>query len=279
MSEFVLEEDQWPAALAQPQRDRLRGVLAGLRRVPEILGVAAGGSFLSGRMDEYSDLDLLVVVAEPALPEIRRRRQQLAAGLGPLLAAFTGEHVGEPRLLVCLYSPPPVHVDLKFLSPADLAVRVEDPVVLWDRGGEVRRGLEKGVGRYPGPDWQWIEDRFWVWVHYLASKIGRGELFEALDAVGFLRAKVLGPLVLEQAWARPDGVRRIEQAAPELAGRLQETVARYDVRDILRAARAAIAIYRGLRERAAPEGLERREEAEIAAQRYLEAVAGRLSAS
>ncbi|MGE5276648.1 MAG: nucleotidyltransferase domain-containing protein [Acidobacteriota bacterium] len=276
MSEFLLEEERWPAALAQPQRDRLRDIVSGLRGVPGVLGVAAGGSFVAGRMDEYSDLDLLVVVTESAFPDMRERRQELAAGLGPLLVAFTGEHVGEPRLLICLYGPPPVHVDLKFVTPGDLAARVEDPVVLWDRGGEVRRGLDLGAGSYPGPDWQWIEDRFWVWAHYAASKIGRGELFEALGFLAFLRGRVLGPILLAQAAARPDGVRRIEQAAPGLARPLEETVARYDPRDILRAARAAIALYRSLRENAAPPGLLRRDEAEAAAERYLEWVASRL---
>ena len=276
MSEFLLEEERWPAELAQPQRERLRDIVSGLRGVPEVLGIAAGGSFVSGRMDEYSDLDLLVVVAEPAVPEIRRRREEIASGLGPLLAAFTGEHVGEPRLLICLYGPPPVHVDLKFVTPGELSARVEDPVVLWDREGEVRRGLDLGVGSYPGPDWQWIEDRFWVWAHYAASKIGRGELFEALGFIGFLRGRVLGPILLAETSARPDGVRRIEQAAPELARRLEETVARYDARDILRASRAAIAMYRFLRESSAPRGLVRRDEAEAAADRYLEAVASRL---
>jgi hypothetical protein len=31
-----------------------------------------------------------------------------------LLVGFTGEHVGEPRVLICLYGPPVLHVDLKF---------------------------------------------------------------------------------------------------------------------------------------------------------------------
>ncbi|MER7057532.1 MULTISPECIES: hypothetical protein [unclassified Streptomyces] len=35
------------------------------------------------------------------------------------------------------------------------------------------------------PDLQWIEDRFWIWVHYGATKLGRGELFEVN---GFLAA-------------------------------------------------------------------------------------------
>jgi hypothetical protein len=54
-----------------------------------------------------------------------RGRAGFAGALGPLLSAFTGDHVGEPRLLICLYGPPLLHVDLKFVTPADLAERVE----------------------------------------------------------------------------------------------------------------------------------------------------------
>ena len=43
-------------------------------------------------------------------------RVQLAESLHLLLAAFTGEHVGEPRLLICLYRSPLLHVDLKYVS-------------------------------------------------------------------------------------------------------------------------------------------------------------------
>jgi hypothetical protein len=44
-------------------------------------------------------------------------RQQIAASLGSLLTVFTGDHVGEPRLLGCPYEvTPPLHVDLGLLS-------------------------------------------------------------------------------------------------------------------------------------------------------------------
>jgi hypothetical protein len=59
--------------------------------------------------------------------------------MGNLLAAFTGEHVGEPRLLICLFADPLMHVDLKFISLGQLSSRVEDPVILWERGTPCRR--------------------------------------------------------------------------------------------------------------------------------------------
>jgi hypothetical protein len=276
MDEFLLDERAWPTTLADAPRALLRELVAGIRRTPGIVGLAAGGSFRSDRMDEYSDLDLVVVVETSASNEIRGHRQALAAALGPLLASFTGEHVGEPRLLVCLYGPPLVHVDLKFVTPDELAIRVEDPTVLWDRDGRVRSALAAGTAAYSAPDPQWIEDRFWIWVHYAASKIGRGELFEALDSTAFLRGQVLGPLALKEASAQPTGVRHVERDAPARARQMQETVARYDARDLVSSLRAAVALYRELRDRAGFEALQRRSEAEAAALDYLDAVARRL---
>jgi len=276
MDEFLLHEREWPASLADAPRAMLRRIVAGIRQNPALVGLAAGGSFRSGRMDEYSDLDLVVVVEPAASQEVRGKRAALAAALGPLLASFTGEHVAEPRLLVCLYGPPPVHVDLKFVTPDDLAVRVETPTVLWDRDGRVRIALAAGTAAWPEPDPQWIEDRFWIWVHYAASKIARGELFEALDFIAFLRGQVLGPLSLKEASAQPSGVRHVEKMASARARQMQETVARYDARDLVSSVRAAVALYRELRDHAGVEGLQRRSDAEEAAVHYLDSVARRL---
>ena len=109
-----------------------------------------------------------------------------------------------------------------------------------------------------------------------ASKIGRGEFFEALDFTAFLRARVLGPLALKEASAQPSGVRHVERVAPARARQMQETVARYDARDLVSALRAAVALYRELRNRAGVETLKRRNEAEAAALDYLDGVARRL---
>jgi len=275
MKERFLEESLWPAGMAEPLRAMLRKIVPRLRDMPEILGVAAGGSFITGGMDEFSDLDLVLAVAPPEWERVMGSRKAIAQSLGPLLASFTGEHVGEPRLLICLFGPPPVHVDLKFLTLEMLEKRVEDPVVVWDRSGGMSEVLRKGAARFPQPSIQWIEDRFWAWVHYTAAKIGRGELFEALAGLKFLNENVLGPLALREASARPTGVRHIEQAAPAFASRMQSTIARYDARDALRALRAAVELYRGLRNKTA-DAFTRGTEAEAAVMDYMEAVSARI---
>lgn len=235
-----------PSSMPELHREFLRRLLEGLRADARIVGVAAGGSYLTNSMDEFSDIDLVIAIEPEHYVQVMAERVQIAASLGHLLAAFTGEHVGEPRVLICLYDGPLLHVDLKFMTLEDVARRVEDPFVLWERDGRFVSALAAGKPEYPSPNPQWIEDRFWIWVHYAATKIGRGELFEVIDFLSFLRGSVLGPLGLRRAGGRPAGVRKIESIAPEFARELRRTVAAYDVADCLRALRASIELYRSL---------------------------------
>jgi hypothetical protein len=250
-----------------------------LRADRRFVGVAAAGSFATGTMDEFSDLELVIAVEPDEEEVVSAEWQQIAAGLGPLVAAFTGEHVGEPRVLICLYDGdgggPPLHVDLKFVSLPDIANRVDDLAVLWERDGRVTRALQLGEALFPSPTPQWIEDRFWVWIHYGATKVGRGELFEALDFLAFLRARVLGPLMLLEAGAQPSGVPRVETAAPSRAAELRATVAPYDAAECARSLYAAADLYRSLRQSLGAGRVVPNQAAEQTAIVYLDAVAHR----
>lgn len=240
------------SSLGPEQRVFLQQLLERLSQDPRLVGILAGGSYLMNALDEFSDLDLVLAAEPEHYEQLMGERHALASSLGTLLAAFSGEHVGEPRLLICLYDQPLLHVDLKLVALPDLAERVEDPVVLWERDGRIDAQLRRGTAEYPEPDAGWIERRCWVWVHYAALKIGRGELFEALHMLDYLRTSVLGPLGLVRAGARPSGVRRVETAAPELAERLRATVAAYDRADCLRALGACVDVYRWLRPTESP---------------------------
>lgn len=270
VGEYLLDAARWPAMPA-PHRAFLEAAIPKLRADDRLVGLAAGGSFLSRALDEHSDLDLVVVSRPDAASEVLRDGLELAHKLGPLLAAFPGDHVGEPRLFISLYGPPLLHVDLKFVSTTELGHRVEDPEILWDRHGAVRASIAGTKSAYPPPRLQWIEDRFWVWMHYTAVKIARGELFEAIDALGFVRARVLGPLILAEAGAQPNGVRRVEQSAPGQVASLRSTLASHDANACRSALTATMALYTALRDRVAPSALQRRAEAERAVREFLAA--------
>jgi len=266
--EYVLDPARWPD-MPPAHRAFLEHAIPALRADERLVGVAAAGSFINRSVDEHSDLDLVVVSRPDVAADVLGDGPDLARRLAPMLAAFPGDHVGEPRLLICLYGPPLLHVDFKFVSTDELAHRVEDPDVLWDRHGEVRAVLVRTKAVYPPPRFQWIEDRFWAWMHYTAVKIARGELFEAIDALGFVRGRVLGPLALAEAGAQPNGVRRVEQNAPARVASLRATVAGHDRTGCWSALRETIALYAELRDRLAPPALRRGAEAERAVRDFL----------
>jgi hypothetical protein len=136
-----------------------------------------------------------------------------------------------------------LHVDLKFVSDgSDHAAYA----VLWSR--DCPPDVLPTPVPAPPIDLDWIEARFWTWVHYGAGKIGRGELMEAVDFLSFLRVTVLGPLALELSGAPAFGVRRVETTLPgDLLNMLSSTVARYDAHDCARALKQCITLYRRLR--------------------------------
>ncbi|MGG4108851.1 nucleotidyltransferase domain-containing protein [Paenibacillus lautus] len=241
-----------------------------IRQDSRLTGLLIGGSVIRGTVDVYSDLDLIVVYDIAFKEEIMEQRIRIANSFGSLLSAFTGEHVGEPRLVICLYGPQPLHVDLKFISSSELAVRVENPLVLWDRDNSLRSIINETSPSYPTPTPQWMEDRFWVWVHYGATKLGRGELFEFIDLLSYIRSVVLGPLILMNNGHIPSGVRRLEQYAAHEMEELKETLPLHNAPSCYHALKASIEIYRRLRQDT--EGLIRKEEAEQAAIVYLDSV-------
>ena len=218
-----------------------------LREDPRILGLLAGGSLLSGKMDAFSDLDLIVVYEPSSRETIMDQRLLIAGKLGQLLSAFTGEHVGDSRVIICLYGPQPLHVDLKFVTPAELVDRIENPLILWERDTAIQGILDRTQPASPFVDPQWVEDRFWVWVHYAATKLGRGEIFELVDMITFIRSTVLGPFIHMRHGNIPRGVRKLEQEYPDEAAELSESVPSYSTESCYNALLVSIRIYRRLR--------------------------------
>jgi len=246
-----------------------------LRRDERIIGVALGGSYITrDKMDEYSGLDFTIVVEDDKYEEVLRERVEIAEKFGTLLASFTGEHIHQPELLICMYDEPLLHVDLNFVRTDMLTYRFDNPIVMHQRGTV----LSDAIARYPyqksATDMQWYEDRFWIWVHFIATRIARGELFDSIESLSFLRLNVLGPLILIKNGFPPRGVRHIEDC-PTDAKSLTETIAEYDRASCLRALKAAANLYISLRG-VNKAGLFTRDLAESRALRYLNSLEAKL---
>lgn len=228
-------------------REFLDYVVEKVKPNPEVVGVAVGGSFITGEVDEFSDVDLILITENRIAPD-KEKMMAIAKTFGDFISGFTGEHVGEPLLLICLFDNPLLHVDIKFLTPAELTARVEDPLVLWERGVAISSIIAQHPSSWPMPDYQWIEDRFWIWIHYAALKLGRGEDLEAFEFLSFLRTTVLAPLLQIKAGYLPRGVRKVEvNLLPDQLQALRRTIAGYNAESIFTALDSSIELYRQLR--------------------------------
>lgn len=231
--------------------EKVHAAVAGDPRLVALLG----GSYIHGGFDQYSDLDFVIVCDDEKYEDVMATRLPFAQGIGGLLSAFTGEHVGEPRLLICLYGPELLHVDLKFVTSADLDRCVERPAVLFARDPErLQARLDAATIAWPNASPDWFERRAWIWLHYGATKLARGELFEAIGMLGFFREQVLGPLLHRRAGLPQRGVRRIESMSQQASEQLAATVATHDPTSVRAALLAAIALYVELRQDDPPQG-------------------------
>ncbi|MBB6239761.1 putative nucleotidyltransferase [Pedobacter sp. AK013] len=240
-----------------------------LKNDESVIGLAVGGSWLSSDIDEFSDLDLVLVTKEKVSAD-KLKMIEYAGRLGELISAFTGEHVGEPLVLICLYNNPILHVDIKFLTLDEFSLRVENPLLLIDRDNQLQQILDQTEAKFPYPDYQWIEDRFWTWMHYTLLKIGRGEYLEAFDFFGFLRMVVFGPLLHIKNNNLPRGVRKVEsQLSTKDFNLLKSTIAEYNKTSLIAALENSIALYKDLRIELFEKDIKRNQKAEDAVKNYL----------
>jgi hypothetical protein len=206
--------------------------------------MAVAGSFAAGNADELSDVDLRLYVRDGAVEAVAARVPDLAETCGHVVALFTGEHVGVPTLTIVLYDDL-VHVDFDVLSAARVAEHNQGlPVlVLWERDG-LAAGLPGTYEPEVAGDLRWMEARIWTWCWYIQTKVLRGELYEALDGLQYVRDRVLFRLLAFHIGVRPAGGRRAESLVGERADAFARTVPfGLERAAVLEALRAEIALY------------------------------------
>lgn len=236
-----------PAALeAFPlHRDKVERAYRFGMSVPEILGMAIAGSFAAGGSDAYSDVDLRIVVDDAALDTVFRGRTEMAQACGAVVAGFTGEHVGDPYLFIVLYDDL-VHVDFDFTRLSDLTAdnKGRRCQILWERGDHLSGRLSESYQPDVKGDLAWIESRFWTWIWYVQGRVLRGELYEAIDGLQYLRSRVLFPLLAISKNLPPAGSRRAEALVGDLGPGFAETVPGLDRHSVMRAVTRTAELYR-----------------------------------
>ena len=223
---------------------RLEAICSAALDDDRILGIGVGGSFAAGHPDEYSDLDLQLAVDDGRVGDVGRDLPDLAGRAGGVVASFTAEHVGFPNMLIVLYEDL-LHVDLEPIAASDIGARNAGLAthVVWEREAAISSRLGVQAQDDAAAQLRWFEHRMWTWCWYVQSKILRGELYEAIEGLQYLRNNVLFPLVARRRGDRPSGSRRVESILDELEGRFRETVPRHDADEALSALRASMSLY------------------------------------
>jgi hypothetical protein len=214
---------------------------------PEVLGMLIGGSFASGEADTYSDLDMQFVVGDEDVKAGANIMRAVADRAGPVVAAFSAEHVGLPHMLIVLYRDL-IHADfepvpLSRVSPRNAGLASH---VLWERDGIVSSALPGRYEDHPATDLRWIEDRMWTWSWYVQTKVLRGELYEALDGLQYMRDNVLFKLLAMRREERSSGARRVEARTGEWTQQFADTLPVLSQESMMKALRASMALYQAL---------------------------------
>ncbi len=135
----------------------------------------------------------------------------LVAGASVELYEWTVDPAGERNLAG-------TRPDLAGVTPVP-ALRLGSQRSRADRPGLAPRGSRRAGGRVRAPEMRLRFDgrpRYRPHLHHGVDP--------ARGGLGFLRARVLGPLVLFQAGVRPNGVRRVEQSVPARVPPLRSTM-------------------------------------------------------
>jgi hypothetical protein len=211
---------------------------------PEILAMFIGGSFASGDADDYSDLDLQLIVEDGAIERLVPKLRPLADQAGPVVAAFFAEHVGLPNMLIVLYEDL-VHADLQPVQVSDVGTRNAglSTHVIWERDAAVSSALGAKYEADPTRELSWLEDRIWAWSWYVQTKILRGELYEALSSLQYIRDNVLFRLLAMRRDELPSSARRAEGRVGPWKEQFAATVATRSQESAMEALRSSIELY------------------------------------
>ena len=149
-----------------------------------VLGIYLTGSFANGSPDQYSDLDVNLIVSVGDRESIIKEQETLREKVAKIATQFPATHLNNPYQIIVFYEGTyPIHVDYEYKTSEDLKpmAKGKDVIVVFDRTGELNSWKKACLGAAeevtPTLDQlQYFEDRFWGWIIYTHGKIKRGEL-------------------------------------------------------------------------------------------------------
>lgn len=260
----------------QQRQHTLDRLLAALETDPRITGVIIVGSGAVGFEDDYSDIDLAVVVgAEADLTPVFREWKGRVEELFDVLHYF--ETIYSPRsLLHGFLLQGFLEVDLGFVCLADLSARRARWKVAFDRSGTIEDVMRTSWKQRPQPDVQALYlkrlNSIWYYITHTAVALERGRPWMALRHLEEIRNRTIELAGLREG-LETRHLRQEDHMPAGLLDELAQTLASVASSDIARALRVATTcFFRQARELDQVLGLDLAAELEGKLQVYLELV-------
>lgn len=211
-----------------------------------IAAVFLGGSRARGEADEFSDIDLCVIVADDDYTDVISGREAFVRTLGEPL--FLEDFGKESQLLAILADG--TDLDLFFFARSDLdSIRSGPHVVLLDKEG-ILAGAEFSV---PEPDHaarveqlRQILSWFWHDLAHFTTAIGRGQLWWAAGQLEQLRNYCVNLARIEQGLEEEDEPywKLDDEISTDPLGPLRATFCAMERDAMLRAGRDVVTFFR-----------------------------------
>lgn len=142
-----------------------------------ITGAFLSGSGVTGKTDEFSDIDLGFLCQDEKTRE-KIWSQRWNWPLPNWFHRFDADHVKAFFIIYFFY--PNIHVDLPLYVKKDLPPAEAGPfLIIWDKNKELEK-WQNEIKDVPTNEVNWNsvvheDERFWAWLHYCSSHIARNE--------------------------------------------------------------------------------------------------------
>lgn len=245
----IHQADSQVGALFSPQerQEVLDRTLVALRTDDRIAGVVIVGSGAVGFEDDYSDIDLAVVVAEEedTLPVFRDWKPRIEALL-PVIHSFETIYGPNSYLHGFLFEGF-LELNLGFVCLANLFAKRARWQVAFDRSGKIENIMRSSWEQRAGPDAQAAYlsrlNSIWHYIIQVVIALKRGHPWRALHELEQIRSRVV-ELAGLRLGLETKHFRHVDQIPEEFLAELERTlVCSLAPADILRALKATTACF------------------------------------
>ena len=231
--------------LASKQETILQRVKSLVADDPRFMGMWTVGSMATGKADQYSDLDVYLLVETSNYDQVYSEKTSFAEKIGKVLSTFEVEWPNCQLLGVILDIC--VEVDLCYCKPENLEIFGPYKIEI-DRKGNLQELLSKHTVSYETDVKKHLREHMDFAAYNLLhaiNMVGRGEYWSSIRQIEILRKRVIGLIGLRTKTDVEEEYRKLESLVNnELNQSLQNTLCDYSAESIARAVHATAILFK-----------------------------------